>query len=1440
MTFIVLAILISSLVLTPSSADSPQNKSSRKAANESRKTKSSSSTKEAAGKPEIFEAEGDEGIDPDLPPGASGTDKEAFFQARGEAIAKLRGLEPGKPFDPSARGRAIAQMAKREADLRKDVKLGLRPESISGAWVELGPNPIPNGQTSPSVPVSGRVTAIEIHPINPNVVYAGTAQGGVFRSTNGGTSWNPIFDNAQSLAIGSLALAPSDPRILYIGTGEANGSSDSFAGVGLYRIDNAETTTGAISDLVGPINPLITTGSASGGSLSYNAFSGRSISKILVHPTNPAIVFVGTAGAVIGIGGDIPFNNSLPPLGLRGLYRSTNATSALASIAFERIAVSQAGGTVAGVFTCFDTPCTGNRNVNDMVFEPGNPNNLVLWLNGVAGTQSVCQTPPCPPNPIIAGIPDGGIYRTSNALASPGSSVSFTQTFSTTTSSASNGRGALAIYKSGGQTVLYTASGEDSSGTSCTAATDLGALRKSTDGGITWSSKLPGGGGFCQAQCFYNIGLAIQPGAQPATDKILLGGNVTGSGASALCRRMQATSTDGGVTFTNHAAGVHADTHAIVFAPSNPSIVYRGDDGGVFKSTDGGDNWASLNNAGFRATQFMGIALHPNNRDFSLGGTQDNGTNLLQTGPVWTRVNGGDGGYTLIDQNSVNTTNVVMYHTFFCRINSQIGYAEGEVVGGGFTLRGCFDGSTPGNGIPCTDTVNFYAPLAQGPGNPNTVYFGTDRLYRSSNKGLNHTIVSQAPIVSNVPISSIAISPQDDNFRIVGLDNGALFFTTTGSSTLANLDPGGAVPDRYVGRVFFDPNNKDIAYIALGSYFGSTSGTNSHFWRLANLSGSPSFSAINGSGVTGLPDVPINAIAIDPLNSNAIYVGTDIGVFFTSDGGVSWNPFGTGLPRVAVFGMGIQNSSRTLRISTHGRGMWEIPAAQTSTLFSFSASNFNANEGDVFTTITVTRTGDLTGAATVDFASSNGSASQIRDYEVANGTLTFAASDSSKTFRILIVNDTFPESSETVNLNLSNPTNGILASPSTATVTIADNDSGGSTSPVSRQFVSNLVGADEVPATPNVVKGNGGIFQLSNDELSAKVSLLFSGLTGDETGAHVHAAAPGVNGPIIFPLPLGNPINNFVVNPTAQQVIDLRAGQQYMNVHSTGFQNGEVRGQLLWNPAEEADFFVRQAYFDFLSRVPDAGGFAFWQNEITQCQSDVQCLRNKRVDVSNAFFYELEFQQTAAYVLRLYRAAFGNNQPFPNPNPDANFPDEEKKLPSYAVFVADRARVIGGANLAQKQQDLANLFITRPEFTAKYPASLSTADQFVDAVLATIQSASGVNLTSQRANLITLFNSGGRGAVMYRLADDNTSNPIANQPFIDAEYNRTFVLGQYFGYLRRNPDISGFLFWLGQVNGAPLRDVPKQHAMVCSFITSAEYQFRFGPVASRNNNECTQ
>jgi len=157
-----------------------------------------------------------------------------------------------------------------------------------------------------------------------------------------------------------------------------------------------------------------------------------------------------------------------------------------------------------------------------------------------------------------------------------------------------------------------------------------------------------------------------------------------------------------------------------------------------------------------------------------------------------------------------------------------------------------------------------------------------------------------------------------------------------------------------------------------------------------------------------------------------------------------------------------------------------------------------------------------------------------------------------------------------------------------------------------------------------------------------------------------------------------------------------------------------------------------------------------------------------RVVVSNAFFYEQEYQRTTSYVFRLYRVAYGDDQPSPNPDP-ANI-TEAKKIPSYAAFVRDRARVTDGPDLAQLQLAMANLMAQRPEFVSRYPLAL-TGPQFVDALLATIQTASGANLTSQRDALITLFNQGGRGMVLYRLADDNVqTNPIDNRSFIDAEY----------------------------------------------------------------------
>ena len=825
----------------------------------------------------------DDGDDPDLPPGVTIADEADYLARRDAFVALLRGYDPNKPVDPTARSKANAFLDQQIAVARK----AMAPDALLAVptWTELGPNPIPNGQTqSVRSPVSGRVAAIEVDPTDPNKVYVGAAQGGVYRSLDGGTTWVPIFDGAQSLAIGALTLDPATGS-LWVGTGESNSSLDSFAGVGLYRIDNVNTA----ATLVGPINPTRNYNDASNQARSTGFFTGNSISRILIAPGNQ--LFVSSTLGSMGIGGNCSFNCTIPPLAMPGLTRLANVNAAsAASITATRIAVGTGEG-------CFDNPCTGYLDISDIRLDPRDAtgNTLVASRTGNAAAGQ------------------GGIYRSTNAIAG---APTFTQTLTTTVNYARSG---LAGFDRGdGTTTFYAATGESGAGTICGGGN--GALRRSTDGGATWSAKLAGGGGFCGGQCFYNIAMDVVKGATSATDKILLGGNVRGT-----CTLLEGTSTDGAATpFANTDSGLHPDSHVIKIAPSNASIVYRGDDGGVWKSTDGGATWASLNNATMRATQFQSIAVHPTDPDFTIGGTQDNGTERLTTGPAWLHSDDGDGGYALIDQNATNTTSVTMYHTYFNQVNNLIGFARSTDAGASWpNFFGCNGGTN--NGIVCNATaVNFYAPMALGPGSPNTVYVGSDRLMRSIDQGLTNLTVSQAPLVSGVAVSSIAISPQDDNYRIVGLTNGALFFTTTGSSTLTSLDPTGAgsvIPDYYVARTLFDPANKNTVYIALGGYTGGTAAAQSHVWRVTNLGTTPVLTAIN----SGLPDVPVNGLAVDPGATSNVYVGTDIGVFLSTNSGTNWSSYGTGLPRVAVFDMAVQNVKKVLRIATHGRGMWEVP-----------------------------------------------------------------------------------------------------------------------------------------------------------------------------------------------------------------------------------------------------------------------------------------------------------------------------------------------------------------------------------------------------------------------------------------------------------------------------------------------------------------------------------
>src|SRR6266567_2142792 len=529
-----------------------------------------------------------------------------------------------------------------------------------------------------------------------------------------------------------------------------------------------------------------------------------------------------------------------------------------------------------------------------------------------------------------------------------------------------------------------------------------------------------------------------------------------------------------------------------------------------------------------------------------------------------------------------------------------------------------------------------------------------------------------------------------------------------------------------------------------------------------------------------------------------------------------------------------------------------VQRTTTNAVIQFSMPNYNVGEGDGSVTITVNRSVDTSAFSSIDFATGNneyrpctpgdpqnvaGIATQNCDFTRNQGTLTFNPGDTSKTFTVLITDDGNVEGTETFPIILSNLVGGPPAVIPPATVTITDNDTAQATSPVPFRFWGSFSGAQETPPNNSNGSGTGVVLLNLNDLTMGQAGLQFSNLGSSETAAHIHGpGGPGVSAPIIFPLPTTNPVINFQINGiTAQEVSDFRSGLDYLNVHSQNFQNGEIRGQLLWNPTLEQDFFVRQHYYDFLQREPDVGGFNFWTGQISPCAANVQCLHDKTIVVSNAFFFELEYQQTGAYAYRLFREAFGNTQP--QPNPDASNPTEANKIPSYDAYAALRARVVGGANLTAGQQDAANVFVNSSQFQARYPASL-TLDQFVDAILNTIMTDIGVNLTSQRTALIAL---GSRAAVVYRLANDDLqggNGGINNRAFIDAEYNRAFVVTQYFGYLRRDGDIGGILFWKGQVDSAPLRNVAKQNAMVCSFITSDEYQKRFGPRSPRTNQEC--
>jgi hypothetical protein len=322
----------------------------------------------------------------------------------------------------------------------------------------------------------------------------------------------------------------------------------------------------------------------------------------------------------------------------------------------------------------------------------------------------------------------------------------------------------------------------------------------------------------------------------------------------------------------------------------------------------------------------MGLDNHPTDPNILIGGTQDNGTNRFTTAGAWTNTDFGDGGYSVIDQSSVSNVTYNQYHTYF-NASNLTGYAfsnNGAATPGSWTFRGCNNPAvSPRNGIFCTGIINFYAPLERGPGTPNSIYYGSDRLYRSVDTGANHTVESQT---FASPLSAIGISPQNDLVRIIGLNNGGIFGTTTGANPLVDMDPTNTVPNNFISRAVISPTDSNTAYVTLTVF------NVPQIYRTNNLSSfaeqglvAPTWTAISGAG-TGLPLVPVNAFI---TNGSILFAGTDIGVYASVDGGTNWSPYGTGMPRVAVFDLAFSPGG-LLRAATHGKGIYQIPALSPS------------------------------------------------------------------------------------------------------------------------------------------------------------------------------------------------------------------------------------------------------------------------------------------------------------------------------------------------------------------------------------------------------------------------------------------------------------------------------------------------------------------------------
>ncbi len=624
------------------------------------------------------------------------------------------------------------------------------------------------------------------------------------------------------------------------------------------------------------------------------------IGAIALDPQNPNTIYVGTGEA----------DNCSPCYYGAGILKSTDGGATWSNIQapfvdstgrgvrISSLAVSPQNGqiilaAVAGLMPAYQG---GPSTIPSGIYRSTNAGaTWTLVAGGGPGTRVVFN----PANPAQAFATISGVVSSTYPLTT-GLGV-FVSNDSGATWTASNGTGvnALALASSGrieialapsNPLVLYVSVTNNNP-----SPGNLLGFYTSPDGGQNWS-RLPNTPDYCQPQCWYGNALAVDP-TNPA---------IVYAGGIELWRTI-----NGGQSWTTVDQGqLHVDHHALAYTAGGATL-FDANDGGVWSTAAPRAtqlSWTNLNST-LSITQFYpSLSIHPGDLTFSLAGAQDNGTQLY-SGSSWQSVTCGDGGWTLIDPTQPSTA----YAT--CQ------YADIQKSTNGGTAWIESD-----NGINQNDTVNFIPPLVMDPSNAQRLYFGTYRLWQSNDAAGNWSAVSgdltqPAATPGAQSIRAIAVAPSDSQTVYTGSSGGQVFVTTAVDSgdvtTWVNRSKN--LPPRFVTQIQVDPAAATTAYVSFSGFTGLVNGdTLGHVFRTQD--GGNTWLDISGN----LPNIPVNDMQLDPDVPGTIYLATDIGVFVTSNAGVSWQPLGTGLPRIVVMGLRLHRASRTLRAATHGRGVWDI------------------------------------------------------------------------------------------------------------------------------------------------------------------------------------------------------------------------------------------------------------------------------------------------------------------------------------------------------------------------------------------------------------------------------------------------------------------------------------------------------------------------------------